>query len=387
MDLLMIFQRILGERFNDFTSSELDGLEHIFIEAGEMAVLANIGTPKETALAIDFAKNLLKVARTQQVINTSTGFPDKILTINWQIAENIGNDNSHWLLNIPGVIGIGPAYKIKDSKLTEEVSLTIYVNEKLSSQQLHNRLHIPQRLYRRDGVSVKTDIIQLGSFDDNGSVKIGDSVSSPVARKIGTIGAFAIDLDTSKPVALTAMHVTGLKRNYPDGYNNASTIQFSAPSHNYPDFEFLGYLVKGRSRHSNSGVDASSISIEDNRKQEFYHPRLGNVIGWRPINSSDQNLPVQMYGDYSRYQTGRIMMPISSLPQIGLDSVILVDIKTSPGDSGAALIDQDGCILGILSGRIKVHDKYFNDLGIRDLAVFCTIGYVLQSLNCDIINK
>ncbi|MFD3001458.1 hypothetical protein ACFS7Z_13885 [Pontibacter toksunensis] len=378
-------KRVLGKRIRHFTDPEIEGLLHIFIEAGEMAVLAHVGSPVETAESMEYSRNLLRTARTQQAATTPTGSPDRILPQEWQKADQIGRDNAHWLLRMPGVIGMGPAYKIKNGNVSGDVCLAIYVAEKLPNYLLKNRLSIPSLLYGQNIGPIRTDVVALGSFSEMSSVMIGDSIGPNNLRKRGTIGALATDLSSNQPVAITAMHVTGLKRDYPEDYVNSPSIQFSAPSQEYHDHELLGYLITGRSRHTDSGVDASSISIENNRQSDFYHPRIGKINGWRPISSSDLYLPVQMFGDTSKYQTGKIIVPTTSLTHIGLESVILVDILTNDGDSGAALVDNDGFVLGILSGRINATDLYFDTMGIRDLAVFCTIGYVLQELYCDII--
>jgi hypothetical protein len=82
-----------------------------------------------------------------------------------------------------------------------------------------------------------------------------------------------------------------------------------------------------------------------------------------------------MFGAQSRLVAGQIRNPSVDLPSENLADAILVNIPSVKGDSGAALVDSDNLVLGILVGR-------FN--GPEGGAVFSPIGPVLDALGCDI---
>lgn len=373
----------LGKSGERLQIAELECLYRIFMEAGRVAVLGYAGSPRQTVLTIEFANRLISRARKQQAEHTPTGSPDVLLQSDWLQAERISKENHAWLAEYPGVIGFGPGYKVKNGVNTGRTCLQIFVQKKIKENELDLTLPLPQQIYGSHGLSVETDVIELGDFTEQASVKVGDSCSPDHADLIGTIGAFATDILTKQPVAITAMHVTGLTGRYPEAYAPSHSFTFTAPSRHYPYHKYLGKLIKGRSRQAGTGVDSASIAVENRRVFELAHPRLGYIKNWRPVNDGDKDTPVRMYGNTSRYREGTIVVPYVRLERFGLFSAILVDIETREGDSGAGLVDGDGYLLGILSGRVNAGDSYFKNRNITDLAVFCTMGSVLTSLECE----
>jgi hypothetical protein len=72
---------------------------------------------------------------------------------------------------------------------------------------------------------------------------------------------------------------------------------------------------------------------------------------------------------------GRIDNPSFDLPQFNLVDAIMVKIDSVDGDSGAAIVDNQNHILGLLVGKLK---------GPDNRRVFSPIGPVLKRLGCDI---
>ncbi|WP_419949978.1 hypothetical protein [Candidatus Palauibacter sp.] len=86
-------------------------------------------------------------------------------------------------------------------------------------------------------------------------------------------------------------------------------------------------------------------------------------------------MPVRMFGQTSRNQHGVIVWPFVSFPKQGVESGILARITSLDGDSGAALLDPNGLVLGVLKGRMRVDGEC--------LAIYSNIALVLKVLKCD----
>ncbi len=83
-----------------------------------------------------------------------------------------------------------------------------------------------------------------------------------------------------------------------------------------------------------------------------------------------------MVGAVSGFQAGYIVNPIASIPTESLDAAILVNIFTQGGDSGSALVDHQGLLLGFLVGE--------GGPALSNLRVFTPASLVFATLRCDI---
>jgi hypothetical protein len=83
-----------------------------------------------------------------------------------------------------------------------------------------------------------------------------------------------------------------------------------------------------------------------------------------------------MVGATSGRQTGFVIEPAVSLTIRDLDPAILVDIQSARGDSGAAIVDDQNQIIGLLVGQMPMAGM--------DVRVFSPISAVLDVLGCDI---
>jgi hypothetical protein len=210
------------------------------------------------------------------------------------------------------------------------------------------------------------DVVQLGALRP--SVRGGDSLGPDpdnATGSYGTVGTLAQAFDGSI-VALTAGHVF-------DGFGGQGmkvavccpALKFGSPA------PALG-IVDDVARIPTDRVDAAMIRLAGGVSAEW---NVGGipVAGWRSLAwDGDRNLRVFSYGATSGRVSGRV--EYVGGPLYGIDSVILVSMNTDFGDSGAALIDGQGYVLGLLAGRPDTNN----------VAVFCSISLVLRRLGCDI---
>jgi hypothetical protein len=126
-----------------------------------------------------------------------------------------------------------------------------------------------------------------------------------------------------------------------------------------------------------SGIDAAKIALNTQQPALTVLPRIGTVQGWRPVAfPGDQGTTVRMFGAVSQFQSGYIVNPIASIPAESLDAAILVNISSQGGDSGSALVDPEGILLGFLVGE--------GGTALNNLRVFTPASLVMSRLGCDI---
>ena len=180
----------------------------------------------------------------------------------------------------------------------------------------------------------------------------------------GTLGIIAIDKETTRKVALTAMHIITGVNEYPSDLH-PYPIEFQAGcSAEQPPL--LGRLMKG----TRQGVDAAMIALDEGVEYSNYSTVLGRIDRWRAASTLVTGQTVRMAGAASGgLSLGTIVNPAVPAPQFGLDSAILVEMRAIGGDSGAPLVDLNGVLVGLLVGGNSSR-QLFNPID----AVFDTLG-------------
>lgn len=307
------------------------------------------------------------LARTQLKLAAATHPEDgaHIVDPGWDWAHKLVADRGPQILEAPNTLGYALGNRYRKNLPTDEPVLTVFVQKKLTPKQL--RQHGVKALGRsvKSGKhSLGVDVIELGRLKRYGT--LGRSVGPRTPRESGTLGALAIDKFTNRPVALTAMHVSGLDE-IPQ--SRVPLVQVFVPSVGQSGSALYGNIVAG----SMKGIDGCKIELRDPRGTVARIPLIGEVRGWRPVRTpGDRNLPVRMFGAVSQLQTGFIHTPLVALPRFRLNAAILVQMSAQHGDSGAALLDEHNLVLGTLVGQAG------------PFQVFCAIGEVLTRLFCDI---
>lgn len=351
----------LGARKRSLSDEEVAEAVRAFIAAGRAAVHARHGTLKQAGSALDEGRRLLGQSRRRLAETSAPGDPGLIVEEEWRLYRQVMKASRARLRAYPNVVGWGVGLRQQDGIETGERAVIVYVERKLAPEVLDELgiKPLPESLVH-GGTRVPIDVVEVGALEPQ--VDAGTEIGPAGTSREGTIGALARDPDGS-PVALTAMHVTGLSKDFPPG----AGVKLEAP---LPG-PILGRLLRGTRR----GVDAAKISIDPPHDSSGMIKGIGKIAGWRPVSlSGDKGATVRMFGAKSRLVSGRIVNPSLDLPKFNLVDAIMVEIPSVDGDSGAAIVDNQNLVLGLLVGKLKGENR----------RVFSPIGPVLKALGCDI---
>jgi hypothetical protein len=282
-----------------------------------------------------------------------------ILTGRWKTAENALESNRERLRGAHGVVAHGLGFRVRDGIETDEVCVVVFVRKKITLRTLGRQGYtlVPPHLYHGKS-RVATDVVRLGPLKPQAGL---ESIAPVAGGEFGTIGALAFDADTRERVAITAMHVSGLKEFGPTAFDQG--IPFSLPSGTGRED---GRLVFGTS----TGIDAAKVILEDPDSVLAPLP----VADVRPI-SHDGNIPVHLFGAVSGFINGVVKYLKVDDAEDRLIETLLVDIPTKHGDSGAGLVDNSNFLIGFLFGLAPT------DLA-AGLRVFCPADLVMSRLGC-----
>jgi hypothetical protein len=312
------------------------------------------------------ARKALAQARLRLARLTKTGHPAYLVDPDWTWAEDLMKARRAKLLAIPGVVGVGLGFRLHGGAPTDLPCLTVYVRKKLPLAELvaSGLRRIPRTVGSRRR-RLHVDVVELGGI--RRQIGAGDSLGPAGGGERGTLGALATDLAAADTVALTAMHVTSLPE-FP--FNDAAAPRFVSPM---PGGSLFASLRQG----TMTGIDAAKLALDVQQPAVSELPSIGRIKGWRPITfPGDRGTMVRMFGAVSGPQAGFIVNPIASLPGERLDAAILVNVFSQGGDSGAALVDGQGLLLGFLVGE--------GGPTLNTLRVFTPASLVMATLRCDI---
>lgn len=275
------------------------------------------------------------------------------------------------LLSFDGVVGVGLGFRASKGTQTHEPCITVLVKKKSSPDELRKKRHRALPRFKRIGKrTVRIDVVQLGDLEPH--VRIGSDIGPVQPRLAGTLGVFARDTVNNASIAITAMHVSGLTEVPVPG---VPSVDFSAPSRFANGASpVFARLVRG----TKSQIDAAKLELLVSQPPGGIIPGLGPIAGWRPLTfPGDLQTTVFMFGAVSGLTQGFITNTSMDLPTDNLQSTIIVNIPSAPGDSGAVLVDSQRFVLGFLVGTGNAA------LG-QNLRIFCPAGLVFGLLDCDI---
>jgi hypothetical protein len=320
----------------------------------------------EAVTSLTTANRMLSNARRRLARLTKPGHSTHLVDPAWAWAHDLMEARRAKMLAIPGVIGVGLGFRLRGDVPTGEPCLTVYVQRKKTPQELSlAKTPLIPRTVSSGKHRLPVDVLELGAI--RRQVNAGDSLGPQDGGDRGTIGALAKDLDIRDTVALTAMHVTPLQQ-FPSG--DTAAPRFVSPM---PGGAGFGSLRAG----TMTEIDAAKLALNAQQPAITVLPRIGRINGWRPITfPGDQGTTVRMFGAVSQFQSGYIVNPIASIPSESLDAAILVNIPSQGGDSGAALVDPEGLLLGFLVGQ--------GGTALNNLRVFTPASLVMARLRCDI---
>lgn len=289
--------------------------------------------------------------------------PHSLFVGEWQAANAALERNRGVFAKIPGVIGHGLGHRVKNGVETDEPCVVVFVRKKkaLADLKREGSPRVPRSLAQAKK-RIATDVVEMALLVRQAGPQ---SIAVPGSGDFGTIGAVGTDLDSPKPMAITAMHVSGLPSL--DIASGDQPVAMVSPSTG----GVVGQLVRG----TTTGVDAAKIVFDDTTGLA---PPL-QMIGSRPV-SNDVGISVRLFGAASqKILTGTISYLNVNLEDGGesLVNAIIASIATVHGDSGAGLVDNAGYLLGILFGEAPAALP-------SDLRVFSPASAVMSYLRCSI---
>ncbi|MBP6979282.1 MAG: hypothetical protein KBB71_13320 [Lentimicrobiaceae bacterium] len=297
---------------------------------------------------------------------------------NFEKIRKVKDDNLKTLFKKPNVNGVGIGYKIENNRVTKELCIRIYVEEKKNKSQLREKEIIPERIG-----DFKTDVIAVGRIRfqacDQKTRKRpfygGDSGGSchSIAYgyiMAGTMGCKVVDKSDGKYCVLSNNHV------FADMDNDGQTRAHAGDTIIQPGSldggtcaggadtigtlkRWIPFLVHGDNRVdaaiaelTNSGDMSSSIGCD-----------VGHVAGIRTLEADDTDvLQVQKCGRTTCHTTGtvtdidaavnvsyEVLTPTGIVVQtFHFVHQILTTSMSSAGDSGSLIMDMDRKAVGLL---------------------------------------
>ena len=357
-----LVRQALGKRYEQASLRERRRLIRRFIEAGRHAIRTESGTARQAAEALAAAIALRGKALRALAARTAPGHEPVVTDPKWRDRANALAGNKARMDTHPDVRGYGLSFRRRAGQELAEPCVTVLVPKKLPREDLKRRSRraIPQTMVTSGGKHVPVDVLEVGEL--RRQFTAGSSLGPPSTQIKGTIGAWGVTTESGAAAALTAMHVA-------KGHS-----RFVVPSPRDASFgEPLGEFLRGTLER----VDAALIGVEPPATAEPFMQVIGPIRGWRPVAvPADRSAEVRMFGAASGFRRGFIIEPAMTFPNFGLDHAIVVDIQTADGDSGAAIVDSENLVLGLLVGE--------TELGGFPVRLFSPISLILGILGCDL---
>src|SRR6266542_1562501 len=347
------------------------------------------------------------------------------------------------LTKIPDVIGVGLGIKEVKGQLSGEVALIVYVREKIAKDQLSPSDTIPPEFAGMvTDVQHYQDIESFGSTTIQGGVQIRRFPDDKGKPKPGTLGYIATRTDNNVNVMLSCEHVLLFQRIDERSVFHPDVSRCCGIHKNK-----VGTVIYGKSGNlpydNGTGIDDyfvdAAIALIDSGVDALKHiPNVGDVTGSTdisasPIGPETSTISVKKFGAATRYTEGTIddvafpqgparrrfrirptatgsfpfvirwkvpledvaehltKFPLVSLggtaTQISEDEIeFRVNVFTTPGDSGAAVVDSSGGIVGIIvSGSVYELEAFQGGkLGVgivpTGVGIACDIEPILREM-------
>lgn len=290
--------------------------------------------------------------------------------------------NAAQLLNRANVVGVGIGYKVKGERKTNQLSVTVLVEQKVPLAALAATDIIPKYV-----ASYPTDVIASGTFTAFEHVQ-GQGVAAPGTSighyriTAGTFGAVVYDSTTDTPLILSNNHVLANSSNGRDrrayigdpilhpgpadgGRLPASLIAqltrfqplafLAANSYQATSLRLTAELAineTGTPTQTSNLIDAAVAEPVANAMITPEILGIGKVTGSR---EAELDLVVQKSGRTTGITQGIILL-LNAVVRVSYGSAgttvftdqIISDIPSAPGDSGSLVVDSDRRAVGLL---------------------------------------
>jgi hypothetical protein len=285
----------------------------------------------------------------------------------------------------PNVVGVGISEKISEKRPTGELSLCFYVERKVSERRLTAAKMIPPVVAVPDGQAVFTDVKQIGKLLPQANVrkspiKSGYSIGH---RSItaGTVGAIVkkgrkyFILSNSHVLALNGKGKIGDEVTYPGPSDGGSLPNDEvATLSDFVPFKPGGKFV--------NRVDAALAKIIEERLEDLdfsilnAKPALATIVPVRGMTVVKRGRTSGDTESTIEDVNFRAIIEYDGVGRVGFLDQALCRRYTSPGDSGAIVVDKkSGKIVGL------------HFAGASGGSVFNPIGPVMKALKFKFANS
>lgn len=248
------------------------------------------------------------------------------------------------VMQIPGVHGTSVGLKVKHGALTKTIAVLVYVNHKRPESSLPNGELLPKDI---DGfpVDVIEDAIPEAHADDGKYRPLQGGIQIQVGNSYGTLGCLVRDLKTQNLCALSNQHVMG-----------GGDSRVAQPKTD-PVCDQIGNTVRSVISEK---VDGAFCSLGAHGASGISSiVEIGEVTGVYNVQVSDLPYAVRKRGRTTGLRNGHITaIYFQGRRSDGWNFLDQQYIKTDdnslnfsePGDSGSAVVDLQGRVVGLLWG-------------------------------------
>src|SRR4051794_18896491 len=129
--------------------------------------------------------------------------PHVIVDGKWAVIKAALDEHGESLLAFDGVQGVAIGWRRWRGRRIPQRALIVYVTRKVSDETVRRAL---PKTVTVGATQVRVDVVQTGSFRRHSLSMGGDEIGTSDGQELGTLGCFALDNETHRAVALTAMH-------------------------------------------------------------------------------------------------------------------------------------------------------------------------------------
>lgn len=301
-------------------------------------------------------------------------------------VEKVRKKSRGWTQG-PGIQGMGIGEKICNGEATKEIVLRVYVDKKRPKSKLKNA--VPSKVSVPEIGACNTDVLEIGKVE----VETFTSRQRPAQPgvgvghfgiTVGTFGCLVKKRGTKGPIyILSNSHVLAKSGT---GSIGDEIIQpgrrdgGSRPADNLAKLEQWIPFQFSASGYPNL-VDAAIAKV----RKRSVRPEI-RIIGRAPVGVSNairRGMRVQKVGRTTDYTTGvvtdinyrlflRYPKPGGSVGRVGLKDQILCTRYTAGGDSGSAVLNNNGRVVGL------------HFAGSPSTSIFNRIKNVFQALDIEL---
>lgn len=298
---------------------------------------------------------------------------------------DISHNHYEYLMNLENVNGVGLGFKRIKGQFSKEPCIHVLVENKVNENYLTSNNIIPKKY-----MGIKTDVIEVGKILASSGEAIpqklrplesGCGISLDGNNEDGTLGCIVTKIVDGEMqyFILSNNHVLADLNNAPIGSPIVQPSFYITKEENENIIAHLDTFIplKFDSRSINY-VDCAIGKILDNSNISNKIFELGEIAGY---NKPTLDLYVKKVGFVSGLSEGKIVsigvtqeIFYSAFEIAKFKDQIYTDAKSTKGDSGSAILNQNNEIVGILLGTSN------ND----DYTIFNDINLVLDALKVDI---